>query len=165
METSVDSVPVATSTNVIVTKEYVNGKFALNKLNGGLVFLTYKGTTGLPNRFSVRASSPKKFVTTDIINLANYEKSIRKTSTDEAALDNLVYLSTSKGFYGPIDEWLKQDSSNGNKWTIFGQLIWEYNGYRKVNIGPNLDMSGGFTIKKQVDASITEFEESFNYGR
>lgn len=111
-ETGTESKKVATSTVVLVEQaKYIGsepGKFTLHSIGTGdsrKVFLTYNGRPNLPNRFEVKPPSQKDIATSSIVNLSQYEKSIRQKDTENANVSNLVYSPSSNGFY-EVGSWL-----------------------------------------------------------
>ena len=93
---------VATSSNVVASRTYVNEMFNINSMGSGEdrnVFLTHKRIEGLPSRFAVKGQSVLNLNTSELINLGVYERSIRKKIVEDACADNYVYLNTSNGFH------------------------------------------------------------------
>jgi hypothetical protein len=139
-------VKVATSTNVLLRTSDVIDKFTLRSIGSNdskQLFLTYNGTAGLPNRFAVRSSDDFSIVTSNLVNLGEYERSIRVEDTDEAHIKNFVYKNTSPGFY-PVENWLTSGQING-------KLIWMYNGYNDIDVGQYIDPDRYFTIERTFD--------------
>lgn len=156
---------VATSQTVIIPCTKVNdttyklNSFELNSIgseNDRNVFLTYKPTSGLPTRFGVKSIGEKNFTTSSLINLDQYEKSIRKRETENADVENYVYKSNSPGFYA-ISPWLETTQ-------IKGFLITEYNGQSDMRIGPRLEGGGTFTCKVELGKNETTKDFTFDFG-
>ena len=98
------------------------------------VFLCYNQRSGKPSRFHVQNVAEHTFNTTNIVNIALYERSIRNKASDNANVLNYVYLTTSPGFY-PISPWLVREGSDS---LIKGFLITEYNGREERRLGTGL---------------------------
>ena len=155
---------VATSQTVIIPCTKVNAttyklnSFELNSIetdSGRNVFLTYKPTSGKPNRFGVKSIGAKTFTTSSLINLDQYEASIRKRDTESADVENYVYKSNSPGFYA-ISPWLTTTQINGF-------LITEYNGQSDMRIGPGLEGGGTFTCDVVLENETTK-SFTFDFG-
>ena len=155
-----ENLKVASSNRVVVTKAALLEKFALNSMGSGTdkqVFLTYKGTTGMPNRFVAMNTIPIEFNTASMVNLRMYERQIRSVATDAPHVRNFVYKSDSPGFYA-VSPWLTSTK-------IFGRLIQEYNGHTDVNVGPYLDAYGKFSLTREIPGTLpTSIESEFYFG-
>lgn len=132
----------------------VTNKFTLHSIGNGVngdkqVFLSYKRSSGLPSRFHVRSTSELNLPTGTLVNLGEYERSIRSDNTDQPHANNFVYKSTSPGFY-PVGNWL-----NGTQ--IKGRLIWTYSGSYEKDSGRFLG-SEDFKWEKVFDP--TEISET-----
>ena len=111
------------------------------------MFLTYNPILDKPNRFGVKSIDEKNFATSSLVNLNHYEKSIRKRETDTADVENVVYLSSSQGFY-PISPWLSETQING-------LMVTEYNGQSDIRMGPGLEGGMAFTCDIELEGEIT----------
>lgn len=101
-----DTKKVATSERVIFSKNDVLEMFRMNSMGSGLtkkLFLTYIVQTDpdtgepLPSRFHVKSSDKMKIVTDEIVNIEEYERSLKKDNTEEPSAMNYVYKSSSPG--------------------------------------------------------------------
>ena len=144
---------MAASDKVVFNKDDVfgnnePGKFQMRSIGSGTdkqVFLTYNKlpdpqdpTKELPSRFEVKSCTDIVFDKSELVNLYDYERSIRVKDTDDPHVKNYVYDSASPGYYD-VSPWL-------DRTQIKGKLIWEYNGYSDIEVGPNLEIGGEFVL-------------------
>lgn len=154
-----DTKKVAWSDRVLFTKDDVLRLFELNSLGSGetkKLFLTYKAQSDLPCRFHVKASDKFDIPTDELVNIEEYERKLRKESTDHASAVNFVYKSTSPGFH-PVAPWLELDDG---KATMHGILIQEFNGYSEDGYGPLLDVGGKFSVTVDIEDDPPESADS-----
>ena len=133
-KTDKEYLKVATSENVVLTKKQVTDKFTLHSVGYGddkQLFLTYNKDPRLPSRFDVEGVVDFNIDVSSIVNLKEYERSIRAVNSDEAHIKNYVYKYGEPGFY-TISPWLTTTNING-------KLVKTYDGYRDIELGRTLD--------------------------
>ena len=141
-KTDKEYLKVATSENVVLTKKQVTDKFTLHSVGSGddkQLFLTYNKDPRLPSRFDVEGVVDFNIDVSSIVNLKEYERSIRAVNSDEANIKNYVYKYGEPGFY-TISPWLTTTKING-------KLVKTYDGYRDIELGRTLDNEHKFEYR------------------
>ena len=152
---------VATSDNVVLTNNQVTDKFTLHSMgsgNGKQLFLTYNKNPLYPSRFEVEGVSDFNIDASNIVNLNEYERSIRAVDSDEAHVKNYVYKNGEPGFY-TISPWLTTTGING-------KLVKTYDGYSDLEFGRMLDPEHKFEYRfeKEDEPTSTTVEVDFGFG-
>ena len=152
---------VATSDNVVLTNNQVTDKFTLHSMGSGddkQLFLTYNKNPLYPSRFDVEGVSDFNIDASNIVNLNEYERSIRAVDSDEAHVKNYVYKYGEPGFY-TISPWLTTTGING-------KLVKTYDGYSDLEFGRMLDPEHKFEYRfeKENEPTSTTVEVDFGFG-
>ena len=140
-----------------ISSYLANNNLTINRIGEGndkCLFLTHSSASGLPNRYDVRSVDSMTISTNSIVNLEEYERSIRLDNSSDAidfgSAKNLVYKATSPGFcevFGPTGEkWLKRTGSGTSASPYDASLmavkIRDYRGFEQLKIGTGLKDGG-----------------------
>ena len=161
LETDKEYRKVATSHNVVLTKDQVTDKFTLHSMGSGddkRLFLTYNKNSLYPSRFEVEGVVDFNKDVLDIVNLNEYERSIRAVDSNEAHVKNYVYKNGEPGFY-TIGTWLTTTQ-------IKGKLVKTYDGYSDLEFGRMLDPENKFEYRFEMEdePTSTTVEIDFDFG-